>query len=401
MLIFAASTQRTIGLVIAIVVSLFFLGYVLFNVFSSGRDEIGSEVELAPNRKPYFDDEDLETKRLDLSLAAGVGTLAIIALALPLYWLGEPGRQEGRDDFTVGQFERRGEGLYEELCAQCHGAGAVGGGAGYTVLDDEGRFIAAVNWQAPALNNILYRFSEEEVTHILNYGRPQSPMPAWGAPGGGPLTAQQLEEIIEYLRTVQLTPEQMQDEVLQGVRDAVRDEAIAADSTDFDALTAAQDAGDVDAINGAQDDFNAYLDGYIDSLAQERLGEILYDNTAGAGAYGCARCHTAGWSWDADGALAANPALEGLVEPEVAGGGGFGPGLLGVESQFADAESQSAFISVGCSANLQYGTNGVCEPSGQMPGFGPGASDYAASAGGGMLTPEQIDAIVAYERGLD
>ena len=158
MIIFAASTQRTIGLVIAVVVAAGFAIYVLFNL-RQGRKEIGAEIELAPNRKPYYDDDTLETKRLDIALAGGVATLIIIALALPLYWLGEPGRQKGFDEFTETVFASRGGEAYEELCAQCHGAGGVGGQAAYTVLDDDGRYIASVNWTAPALNNILYRFS--------------------------------------------------------------------------------------------------------------------------------------------------------------------------------------------------------------------------------------------------
>ena len=128
---------------------------------------------------------------------------------MPLYWLGEPGRQEGFDNLTNNQFASRGGEAYEELCAQCHGAAGVGGQAAYTVLDEQGRYIAGVNWTAPALNAILYRFTKTEVTHILNYGRPQSPMPAWGGPGGGPLTTQQIEELVAYLAEIQLTPEQM------------------------------------------------------------------------------------------------------------------------------------------------------------------------------------------------
>ena len=108
MLILAASSQRTIGLVIALTVAVGFAIYVLVNIFSTGKPEIGSEIELAPNRKPYLPDEELETRKLDLSLAAGVATLAIIALALPLYWLGEPGRQEGYANLTDRQFADRG-----------------------------------------------------------------------------------------------------------------------------------------------------------------------------------------------------------------------------------------------------------------------------------------------------
>lgn len=438
MLILAASTQRTIGLVIALVVAAGFAIYVLVNVFSTGKDEIGSEIELAPNRKPYMGDEELETKKLDLSLAAGVGTLALIALALPLYWLGEPGRQEGYVNFTDRVSADRGGEAYEELCQQCHGAEAVGGAAAYTVLDEEGRFVASVSWNAPALNTILYRFTEAEVEHVLNFGRPQSPMPAWGLPGGGPLTAQQVEELIDWIARIQLEPEEFTAEIAAGVRqgvlDGVREDnpdpfaVLAAEGTsdaDRDAAQAEVDAlynavtpglGDllrasteisgnpdstVEDIDAAQAAVTQALDDYIAQVDPAVQGRLLFNNSAGAGAYNCARCHTAGSSWDADGVIAESPNLEGpgLIVAEVPGGGGFGPSLIGVTEAFSSAADMSGFISQGCSTNLQYGLNGVCEPSGQMPGFGFNSTDLAREHGG-LLSPEQIDAIVAYERGL-
>ncbi len=444
MLIYAASTQRTIGLVIALIVGVGAALYVLVNVFSTGKKEIGSEIELAPNRKPYYEDEELETKKLDLSLAAGVGTLAIIALALPLYWLGEPGRQEGYVAITDRISADRGGEAFEELCAQCHGAEGVGGAAGYTVLDEQGRFVASVSWTAPALNTILYRFDTDEVQHILDYGRPQSPMPAWGLPGGGPLTSQQVEELIDWIERIQLSPEEFTVEIQAGLRagvlrqvqdanaapfDTVADE----DSTDADVAAAQEeitslynevipDAGrglglgdllaaaaalaadsdaSVEEISAAQADVDSAIDDYIAGLAPEAEGELLFNNTAAGGSYNCARCHTAGSSWDADGVLFGNPNLEGpgLILPEVPGGGGFGPSLIGVAETFLSDRSQSDFVTQGCSPNLQYGLNGVCEPSGQMPGFGSSSTDYSREHGG-LLTPEQIDAIVAYERSL-
>ncbi len=405
MLILAASTQRTIGLVIALTVMAAFVVYVLFNVFSTGKDEIGSEIELAPNRKPYLDDETLETKKLDVSLFAGAGTLALIALALPLYWLGEPGRQEGYVDFTDRVAADRGGELYEEQCVACHGAAGVGGAAPFTVLDEDGRFVSSVNWVAPALNTVLYRFSEEEVLHILNYGRPQSPMPAWGTPGGGPLTSQQVEELIAYMARIQISPEQMAEEVQGGLRTAVTNDVREANSELFETLDAV--AGDPDAsaedVAAAVSAVDAATDDYLADLAAndvETYGGLLYNNAAGAGAYACARCHTGGASWGADSVLEANPDLEGLVHPEVPGSGAFGPSLIGVESQFDSAAAQVDFVSRGCEPNLQYGNNGVCEPSGQMPGFGPNATELARENGGGMLTVDQVAAIVAYERSL-
>ncbi|HJM29226.1 MAG: cytochrome c [Acidimicrobiales bacterium] len=419
MTLYAASTQRTIGLVLAIVVAIGFAVYVLINI-RAGRKEIGSEIELAPNRKRYFEDEILETRRLDIALTAGLAMLIIIALCLPLYWLGEPGRQDGFENLTGNQFASRGSEIYEEQCTRCHGAGGVGGEADYTILDDQGRYITAVNWTAPALNTILYRFSEEEVTHILNYGRPQSPMPAWGGPGGGPLTTQQLEYIVGYLIEIQLTPEQMASEVQEGLRESVLKEVRDVDpgatdselvelyNTLFDGLGDAylhdleikqNPEADVEEIEEAEEDLQHLLDDYLVDLAEKnaaKYGEYLFNNPAAAGSYACARCHTAGSSWNADDRLASNSDLVGLINPEIPGSGGFGPSLIGVISQFTLAQDQAEFISTGCEPNLQYGLNGVCEPSGQMPGFGVNATDLEGS----VLTQDQISAIVEYERGL-
>ena len=88
-------------------------------------------------------------------------------------------------------FEHRGEELYVEgsQCQNCHGPEGTGGQAPYTILDAEGEFVAAVNWRAPALDTVLLRYSRDEVEYIINYGRPFSPMPGWGAEvGKGPLS---------------------------------------------------------------------------------------------------------------------------------------------------------------------------------------------------------------------
>ena len=154
---------------------------------------------------------------------------------------------------------------------------------------------------------------------------------------------------------------------------------------------------DIEANRDAQ---TAALDGYLATLEQEDLeayGGLLYNNTASAGAYNCARCHTAGWSWNAGDVLAANPELENLIPAEIPGSGGYGPSLIGVADTFSSAEDQQRFISAGCSENLQYGLNGVCEVAGQMPGFG----ETSTTMPGANLSEDQIAAIVAYERGLE
>ena len=119
-MLLAASTQRTIGLVILAIVFLGGIVYIYFNI-RSARDEVGSEIELASNRKPYLSDEDLEGKKLDLALGSSLVLLTIVAITLPLYWLGEPGRHEGRDLDTWRIATNRGEEIYLEgaQCVNC------------------------------------------------------------------------------------------------------------------------------------------------------------------------------------------------------------------------------------------------------------------------------------------
>ena len=93
-------------------------------------------------------------------------------------------------------------------CAGCHGGmKATGGAAPYTITDKNTGAVRPVTWNAPALNTVLYRFSEEEVRFILVYGRQFSPMSPWGIAGGGPMNDQQITSIIAYLKSIQLPAE--------------------------------------------------------------------------------------------------------------------------------------------------------------------------------------------------
>ena len=209
--VLAASTVQAIGSVIALVAVIGFVVYIISNV-RAGREEVGAELELAANLKPYLDDDELETRKLDRTLTMGLATLAIVAVGLPAYWLAEPGRQEGAIKQYDSVFVSRGEEIYTTgaQCNACHGPEGTGGVAPYTILDDNNQFVAQVEWKAPALNTVLLRYSRDEVNFVLNYGRPFSPMPAWGGPGGGPLDTQEISNVIDYLGSIQLTSEPIQ-----------------------------------------------------------------------------------------------------------------------------------------------------------------------------------------------
>jgi len=331
------------------------LVYAFLNIRQS-RDELGSEIEVAPNRKPYYDDETLEGPRLTRVLGIGVALLLVITIALPLYWILEPERQAGAQEAKEAQFIEWGEGLFAPTadggfnCAGCHGGmAATGGVAEYNLTDPTTGQVRAVNWVAPALNTILYRFSEEEVEFILVYGRPFSPMSPWGVDGGGPMNDQQIETLIAYLASIQIEREGC------------------AEGEDVRTCASGHLPADVQA------DIDTLANQAVEEGRYDSYGEALFNLDFAAGAYSCARCHTPGWSWG---------------EPGVTGQGAMGWNLTGGRAniQFPDVSDMVEFIENGSVEGAKYGVQG--QGSGRMPGFGA------------MLTDEQIDAIVEYVRSL-
>src|SRR5687767_5781352 len=123
---FAVSAYQSVAWVIALLALVGWVLWLLANI-RRAKPEIGAELELAPNRKPYYDDEGLEGKRMEAWQLAGLAFLTICAVGLPLYWLAEPGRQTGAVTNFEHTFEHRGAGLFATTeeggfnCAGCHG----------------------------------------------------------------------------------------------------------------------------------------------------------------------------------------------------------------------------------------------------------------------------------------
>ena len=294
------------------------------------------------NLTPYYDDATMEGPKLERFLGAAVIFSAILAAALPAYWLLEPTRQtkmnkdflqdsinRGRLRFAVAGTVPPSEVLNLE-CARCHGAKAEGGAATFLLQPSEpGELAKTVSWTAPSLNDVLLRFSPDEVTQIITYGRPGTPMPAWGLAGGGPLPDQPISDLVNFLQSIQLSP---------------------ADAMKRNTDRAAQILKDNPGISEGQALFMA----------------------------NCARCHTKGWSYG---------------EPEVMGGGGaFGPNLTGgVElRQFIRYRTR----------DLTRLLPGTARPAFRRMEKVTGRSDDMIILRGVNVFPTQIEEIVLYERSL-
>ncbi len=161
--------------------------------------------EVAPNLAPGRTDEDLETRQLERAQKAAALFSAIMAIGLPLYFLGEEQRQESFVEQFSEESVARGERLVEQFgCFVCHGAGGSGGGAAYI----EKRLGVSTTWFAPSLDDILYRYEPDEVNFWITYGRPNTPMPAWGVAGGGAMNEQQVADIVNYLGAHQISQQE-------------------------------------------------------------------------------------------------------------------------------------------------------------------------------------------------
>ncbi len=287
----------------------------------------------------------------------GVLLLVVIVIALPLYWVLEPTRQAGAKEQAADTLAGWGEDLFRPTaeggfnCAGCHGGmNATGGNAPGTVTDPATGEVRAVTCIAPALNTVLYRFSPDEVRYILTYGRPGTPMSAWGLDGGGPMNAQQLDTLIAYLGTIQVPREDCQTE-------------------------------EADNQNCPTGHLPSERQQEIETLRPTRRRERRGRQLRRSALQPLPRRRRvqlrplphAGWSYG---------------EPGVSGQGRLGWNLTGGATTATSRRNPDMidFVSEGSVNGAGYGRGG--QGSGRMPGFGA------------LLTDEQIQAIVEYVRSL-
>jgi mono/diheme cytochrome c family protein len=384
------------------------------------------------NLTPYLRDEDLEGRRLERALGWSLLFALVIAIALPVYFIVEPTRESAAKDAFHEQSVERGAVLFSNkqseaydstkslLCADCHGVDATGGQAPFTLQPESDLCLkkqnqgnadipaclpTQVSWRAPALNSVLLRFDRAQVSQIITYGRPGTPMPAWGvASGKGVLNAQGISDVVNYLQSLQISSAkataqstaaigQFRKDAAKAVTGEVASAAVVAKTlADAQAQLAKDQAAGADpdtitndenAVKVAQiaaDNEPAVLASvrsWNQQVKQMNEGEILFR-------LNCARCHTKNWSFF-------DPAKPNQPQPAPSGSGAYGPPLdkVSLQAQFpgvAGQQNQFNWVAIGVPANNLYGIRGIS--SGRMPHFVK------------MLTQNQIKAIIRYERNL-
>lgn len=190
---------------IILVVALVGFGLAYFLVGPGKRRGPKRNADIPLAMRSYHSDEELETTGMERAMSWGVALAVFASLFLPLYWLIEPNRLEGRIDDFYEQDVATGRTEYQNACASCHGVDLGGGSAPHPDPEID------TPWPAPSLNNIVARYQDSEVVDdvrefielTLVHGRDGTPMQSFSVANGGTYSDQQLDAIITYVLSVQ------------------------------------------------------------------------------------------------------------------------------------------------------------------------------------------------------
>jgi mono/diheme cytochrome c family protein len=120
----------------------------------------------------------------------------------------------GERYFALRQDPQTGAENFDAIeCARCHGLKATGGTNQFLNPSTGQRTLV----QVPPLNIVYSKFEANKesfgfpvvkdarqfVTETIERGRPGTDMPTWGNKYGGPLTDQQIQDIVNWLETIQ------------------------------------------------------------------------------------------------------------------------------------------------------------------------------------------------------
>ena len=125
-------------------------------------------------------------RSLDRYYTAGLVFMFVLVVAFPLYRLREPNLRSAAKTEQSAEYRRIGDALFNQGCSSCHGTNASGG-------------------TAPTLNSkqFLSATNDSQAALIITGGIPGSSMSAWSQDFGGPLTSEQIRQLVTFLRSLE------------------------------------------------------------------------------------------------------------------------------------------------------------------------------------------------------
>jgi hypothetical protein len=207
----AISGSRGVTVALAVTVLMLFLGGTAYLMLR--RERRKGTPDIPPAMKPGPADAPLEKPRLERMQAWGIVTVVIMAIWMPAVWLSEP-KQNETDQRTFNAQSVAAGAASVQLnseenptgigCVRCHGSDL---GGGYNVFN--GTVIPVPNLQT-VCGGAKYGHSQitslDDVVNTIAEGRPGTDMPSWSVKFAGSLDDQQINDIVQYILSIQKVP---------------------------------------------------------------------------------------------------------------------------------------------------------------------------------------------------
>lgn len=131
----------------------------------------------------YQSDTELESSTNRVMMWGGI-LMFLMVLAFPIYRWYEPAAREEARETHIESLVSQGKGIWELNCASCHGVNGEGGVG--PALDSQQFLQAATN---------------EQMSSLIAVGVPGTQMSAYSLDFGGPLTAEQIKAVAQFIRS--------------------------------------------------------------------------------------------------------------------------------------------------------------------------------------------------------
>jgi mono/diheme cytochrome c family protein len=204
--------SRETGIILVVGGAIFVLVAAAVLAARRGQPRRESTAEIPRAMRPGPSDPDLETPLLQKLQGWGVLLVAFFVLWVPMTWLFEPDRNLTQERALLTDSVARGKDavqLYSEEnqggvgCVRCHGQGLVGS----VILDTTTGVprptpnlttVCGGPWTGhPAIHGL------DDVFATIEQGRANTPMPSWSIRYAGAMDDQQIDDIVNYIVSIQ------------------------------------------------------------------------------------------------------------------------------------------------------------------------------------------------------
>ncbi len=195
----ALSTIAIVSLVVGAIVALVFVASLVLLAVARRRE---ARPDIPSGMRPGPADDVLERRLIERFIGWNLVFVLFFAVWLPIVWLREPDTNvEDAVELTDRSVERGAMwfALADENnptgfgCARCHGPEAQGGLTPF--MGDA--------YPVPSLVDVCGRLDLEQIRTTIEQGREGTPMPSWSVRFQGAMNDQQIDDLINYLLTIQ------------------------------------------------------------------------------------------------------------------------------------------------------------------------------------------------------